>query len=272
MHPITWDFDRVLVYIPFIDFPIYWYGFLFAIGVFLAQSILKKNLFKIGLETPQTFQTLILKLVIGIALGARIFDILFYQDIYYFLQNPWQIFNFRAGGLASHGGFFGFIVVLLIYSLKSKKQMFGYLSEMIAPAGILAFFIRLGNLFNQEILGKAYEGWGAFIFKNPLDGASVIPRHPVVIYEALSYLIIGLVIQKIKISLKQKVGIALSAFFTARIFLEIFKEEQSRFIFPYGITMGMLLSIPIVLIGLYLVLSPQDMQYRKSQLKHQEEV
>lgn len=272
MHPFTWDYDRVLVYLPFIDFPIYWYGFLFATGVFFGQLILKKNLLSSQLENEKSFQNLLLNLVLSIALGARLFDVIFYQDVAYFLKHPIEILNFRAGGLASHGGFLGFLIALFIHAHKKKVSILSYLSPMIAPACLLAFFIRLGNLFNQEILGKAYSGLGSIIFTNPLDGSSAEPRHPVVIYEALSYLIIGFLVQRLKIDAKQKVGIALTTIFGVRMLLELMKEEQSIHLLPYGITMGMILSMPIVVTGFLLIFNSQGKQYKKSRLKHQGEV
>lgn len=261
---MTWDVDRVLVYLPFIDFPIYWYGFLFALGIFIGQKILKKNLLQKNLETEATFQNLIFILVMAIALGARLFDVLFYQDLSYFLTHPWEILNFRAGGLASHGGVVGFISALYGYVRKNKVSLVSYLTEMILPACVLAFFIRVGNLFNQEILGKAYQGFGSIVFTNPLDGAPIIARHPVVIYEALGYLIIGFFVQRLKLQAKQKVGCALSVIFTLRISLEFFKQEQSIHQLPYGLTIGMILSIPIVIIGLYLLMSSQKKEALES--------
>lgn len=245
---------------------------MFATGVFFGQLILKKNLLLSQLETEKSFQNLLLNLVIAIALGARLFDVIFYQDVSYFLKHPLEILNFRAGGLASHGGFLGFLIALFVHAYKKKVSIISYLSLMIAPACLLAFFIRLGNLFNQEILGKVYSGLGAIIFTNPLDGSSVQPRYPVVIYEALSYLVIGFLVQRLKIDAKQKVGIALTTIFSARMLLEMFKQEQSIHMFPYGITMGMILSMPIVVIGLILTFNSQGKQRTKSRLKHQGEV
>lgn len=273
MHALTWDFDRVLVYIPVIDFPIYWYGFLFALGLLAAQRLLQKNLLASGLENESSAHNLYVKIVLSIVLGARLFDILFYQDTLYFLKKPWEIFNFRAGGLASHGGVFFYLVAMILHANKMKQPLINYLAQMIAPAGILFFFIRLGNLFNQEILGKAYQGFGAIIFQNPFDGSAAIARHPVVLYEAIACLLVGLSIQNMRLSNRKKVGLAFALFGFFRIAIEFLKEEQSVHVLPYGLTMGMLLTVPFVLWGLYIAFINQpDKQYTKSQLKHPKEV
>jgi prolipoprotein diacylglyceryl transferase len=272
MHSLSWDFDRVLVYIPYLDFPIYWYGFLFALGILWAQYNLKKNLISLGLESDKSFQDLVFKIVLAIAFGARLFDVIFYQDVGFFIKHPLEILNFREGGLASHGGVIGFLIVLTRHVIKHKRSFMSYLSKMLAPCGILFFFIRMGNLFNQEILGKPYSGFMSLIFKNPLDGSQAIARHPVVIYEAICYLLIGKICQKLKTSDEKKVGYALLSFFGARLLLETLKEEQSIYIMPFGLTMGMILSMPFILWGVYLIFfRKEDKQYKRSQLKHQGE-
>lgn len=252
---MTWDIDRVLLYIPFLDFPIYWYGFLFALGLYLSQRWLVKDLIESKIATFQKSQNLIFILIVSIIAGARLGDVLFYQDLFYVCKHPLDLFNLRAGGLSSHGGFAGFLIGLYLSCRHLLLSYYELLAKMAAPAGLLAFFIRLGNFFNQEILGKLYDGPLAVIFTRPLDGSLPMPRHPVVIYEALGYLAIALYLKFSKHTPKRVVGLAMILYFGSRLILEQFKEEQSIHSFPYGITMGMVLSLPIIITGLYICLS-----------------
>jgi prolipoprotein diacylglyceryl transferase len=258
MHSITWDIDRVLVYLPGLHFPIYWYGLLFALGVFLAQKELSFQLKKNSLLNYAQIQNLIFVLIVSIVIGARVFDIVFYQNFKAYLSHPLDVFNLRQGGLSSHGGFFGFLVALKMLSLKYKTSFISLLSSMSVPAGILACFIRLGNFFNQEILGKAYAGWGSVIFKSPLDGSKIIPRHPVVLYEAICYLLLAFIFKKIHLPPQKKTALALVGYFAARGFLEIFKDSKLHYSWPFDMTIGMALSLPIVFAGLILYFKKQS--------------
>jgi prolipoprotein diacylglyceryl transferase len=258
MHSITWDIDRVLVYLPGLHFPIYWYGLLFALGVFFAQKALSFELKKKFLFNDAQIQNLIFVIIVSIVLGARIFDIIFYQNFSAYLSHPWDLLNLRQGGLSSHGGFVGFLVALRYFSHKYKTSFIDLLSSMTVPAGILACFIRLGNFFNQEILGKAYSGWGSVIFKSPLDGSKIIPRHPVVLYEAFSYIMLALIFKKIHLPPQKKTALALVGYFSARGFLEIFKESKIHHSWPFEMTTGMALSLPIILGGLILFFIKQS--------------
>jgi phosphatidylglycerol---prolipoprotein diacylglyceryl transferase len=257
MHSITWDCDRVLLYLPFVDFPIYWYGLFFALGIYLAQSWVVKNIVRLNLIDKAQIQNIIFYLIIGIVCGARLGDVFFYQNIQDLMRYPLDVFNLRAGGLSSHGGVLGFLITLAIISKRYKLPVFSLLSCMAAPTGILACFIRIGNFFNHEILGKAYQGFGSVVFLNPLDGSAAIARHPVVLYEAMSYLLISFILFKIQMKEKSHVGLALIVFFGSRIFLESFKEEQSFYSMPWGMTLGMLLSIPLVILGICLIVYDQ---------------
>lgn len=265
MHPFTWDIDRVLLYIPYLDFPIYWYGFLFALGLFLSQKWLIKDLTKKNLIFAKDAQNLIFILIISIVVGARIGDVLFYQDLKMIFEDPIEVVNLRAGGLSSHGGFLGFLLGLFLASKRIGISFVSLLSSMAAPAGLLAFFIRIGNFFNQEILGTLYSGRFSVVFSAPLDGSVPTPRHPVVIYEAISYLLIAILLAQFKVSDRKRVGLAMMLYFGARLLLEQFKEEQSIHVMPHGITMGMILSMPIVIAGVFLFFKNQDKQYRISQ-------
>lgn len=264
MHTFTWDFDRVLLYLPFIDLPIYWYGFLFALGVFLAQKIFEKKALNELHLSPKQSQHAIFLCIVGIVVGARVFDLLFYQDLKLYLKAPLDLFNLRQGGLSSHGGFLGFLGALVFFAKKHKVSMYSLLNSLIAPAGLLAFFIRLGNMFNQEILGKPYSGPFSILFTEPLDGSAAIARYPVQALEAFIYLGVFFFFRKKKENSFKAVQIALLVFFGSRFFLEFLKQEQSVLFKESFLTMGQILSIPIIVFAL---INLYRKQYRKFQLK-----
>jgi prolipoprotein diacylglyceryl transferase len=253
MHALTWNVDRVLLYLPGLHFPIYWYGLLFAIGVFLAQKRLAKDLFEKNLLSFSQIQNLIFVLIVSIVIGARVFDVIFYQNFKAYLDSPLDLFNLRQGGLSSHGGFLGFLVALKILNNKYKTPFLDLLSCMTVPAGILACFIRLGNFFNQEILGKPYSGWGSVIFSKPLNDSLPIARHPVVLYEALCYLALAFLMSRLRLDAPKKTGLALIGYFGCRGGLEIFKDSHPLYPWPFQMTTGMVLSLPLIAAGIILI-------------------
>jgi prolipoprotein diacylglyceryltransferase len=127
------------------------------------------------------------------------------------------------------------------------------------PAAGAAFFIRIGNFINQEILGTPTTVPWAVVFGHPADGRASLPRHPVQLYEALFYLamFVFLMVSRKKWR-KWKEGRALGLFlaliFGFRFYIEFFKEEQSWHLAGSYLTMGQWLSIPFFLVGLILFL------------------
>lgn len=250
MHSISWNIDRVFFTLPWLNISIYWYGLFFALGVFLAQKGFTKQIMKEKLATHAQLQNFLFVAILSMILCSRLYDILFYQDPLDYFRAPLEIFDLRSGGLSSHGGLFGFMVALVLCCRSCKWSFFAILKSCCAPVGIMACFIRIGNFFNQEILGRPYEGFGSVIFQSPFDHSQPVARHPVVIYEALFYLFSAWLISRMKFSNKKICGLSLLFYFVSRIGFEYFKEEQSIHKFQSGISMGMLLSIPFIVLGL----------------------
>jgi len=201
--------------------------------------------------------------VIAVIVGARLGNVLFY-DLPYFLQHPLQILNLRQGGLASHGGAVALLIALYLY-LRNKRDLLpchsyiGLLDLFAMVTPVTGFFIRIGNFFNQEILGtETTMPWGV-VFGHPIDRLPVVPRHPVQLYEASCYLAISVfVIALWKIrgaSLRQGVpsGLVFLLVFSSRFVLEFFKVQQTHLEVDSVIKMGQLLSIPFILLGLGLI-------------------
>ncbi len=253
--------------LPFLGRPPLWYGFFFASGFFCSYWLLRSLLRSLGmsLSLRRAFSDAItLYIVLGTLIGARLGDILLYQNLPYYFSHPASILKLWEGGLASHGGVAGILVALILfykrhhkeYPTISKKRLIDLLG-VVAP--IAGFFIRIGNLFNQEILGKiTFVPW-AFTFGHPADGSLPAPRHPVQLYEALYYLILSfllLFLWKKKAWKKEGLlaGISLFLVFSFRLFIEQFKEEQSLLLEQGSLlTMGQILSFPFILLGIYFI-------------------
>jgi prolipoprotein diacylglyceryl transferase len=233
-----------------------WYGLLFASG-FLIGFYLMRHVFQRE-DRPETdLDYLLLYLLGGTIIGARLGHVLFYAPGYY-LSRPFEIIAIWEGGLASHGGLIGVPLAIWLYSRRRDNQPFVWLLDRLAaPVALTGSFIRLGNLFNSEILGKPADLPWAFVFERVDQTA----RHPVQLYESLSYFAIFTLLWSLYRHWGEDTprGLLIGLFFTlifgVRILLEWFKIEQAHFelALPLGMTMGQLLSIPAVAVGLWLI-------------------
>ncbi len=192
----------------------------------------------------------------GTLIGARLGHCFFYNAGYY-LSNPVLILKVWEGGLASHGGLLGIITALFLFSRKRPDQpLLWILDRMVIPTALAGFFIRTGNLFNSEIIGLPAEVPWAVIFKH-IDH---IPRHPAMVYESLSYLAIFIILLLTYRKTGRNtphgflLGIFLTLIFGARFLIEFVKERHALFMMDAPISMGQLLSIPLVAAGIFLLL------------------
>jgi prolipoprotein diacylglyceryl transferase len=194
-------------------------------------------------------------MIFGTVIGARLGHCLFYNPEYY-LSNPIEIFKVWEGGLASHGAAIGILTAIYLFSKKKKNYpMFWTLDRVVIVVALAGTFIRLGNLFNSEIIGKPTDVSWAFIFTS-VDN---IPRHPAQLYESIAYFIIFLILLFIYYKGIEKnrsgllFGIFLVLVFTFRFFVEFLKENQSGFEESMVLNMGQILSIPFVLAGIFFI-------------------
>ena len=255
-----WDPSRALIPwdIPLLGRPILWYGFLFALGFFLSYLVLFE-LIKNRRDHPKKIADgLTLYAVIGAVVGARLFDVLFYENWNQIFRDPFSIFRVWEGGLASHGGVLGILVAFAIFQRRHRYfSNLELLDLAVVPAGLAASFIRIGNFFNQEILGTPTHLSWAVIFGHPADGSFPIPRHPVQLYEALFYLMVFGWMWWSRKRWRQEgraTGCFLVLVFGFRFLVEFFKIEQSVWFSHFPLTMGQLLSIPFMILGSYLLL------------------
>jgi phosphatidylglycerol---prolipoprotein diacylglyceryl transferase len=202
--------------------------------------------------------------VIGTLIGARLGAVFFY-DWLYFKQHPLEIVQVWKGGLASHGGVIGVMLALYMYLLYIHQWVpsltFLKLLDMVSiPSALAGCFIRLGNVMDQEILGTTTDlPWGV-IFGQPADGSWPVPRHPIQLYEAGVYLIIFFFLYGLwkkkgdQLSSGTIVGTLFILIFSSRFFLEFWKSNQESILHSSTIQMGQLLSIPFVIVGIFLIL------------------
>lgn len=227
-----------------------WYGLFLTIGIILAVLIYQK-LFKEKKYSIDLVYDLSIWLVIGGLIGARLGHIIFY-NLDYFLANPKEIIMINHGGLASHGMTIGIILTLLVYQKIKKIDIRKYFDLLVIPIPLLASFIRLGNFFNSEIVGKETTmPWGIYFPK--FDNGEMILRHPSQMYESLIavtiFVIIYTVYKKYKNAPKYFItNLFLLLYFSTRFLVEFFKE---RHILHGVLSMGQWLSIPFILWAIY---------------------
>jgi len=252
---IEWTVDREIFSIGFIT--IRYYSLFFLIS-FVLGIVIMKRIFKIEGKPEVDVDDLLVYTMFGTVIGARLGHVLFYSPGYYF-SNPIEILKVWQGGLASHGAAVG--ILLALYKFIKNKKIYNYLwlvDRVIITVALAAFFIRSGNLFNSEIIGKPTDVSWAFIFSKYVDN---VPRHPTQVYEALAYIILFVVLYKLYSVKKDQsppgllLGMFLVGNFGFRIFVEQFKENQEAFEAGMALNMGQILSIPLVLFGLYMIYS-----------------
>ena len=255
------NFDPVLVQIG--PFAIRWYALAYVAGILLgwryAVSLVKNERLWGGQTptlTPLQIDDLILWITLGVILGGRLGYVLFYSTSL-FWTDPLEILKVWHGGMSFHGGLIGVTVALIGFALRNKVEVFR-LSDLVAPAAPIGlFFGRIANFINGELWGRPTTvPWG-IIFPN----AGPEPRHPSQLYEAtlegiVLFIILRIATHRLKWLQRRGAitGLFLLCYALARISLENVREPD-RFMphFPLGLTMGMLLSIPMALFGLFLL-------------------
>ncbi len=253
---ISWTVDPEIIQIG--SLRLRWYGLLFATGFLLALEMAKRMWKHEGLP-ERWLEFAFLFVFIGTVLGARLGHVFFY-DWDYYKDHVAEIFQIWRGGLASHGAVIGISLALWIYSrFVSKRPLLWIIDRAAAVIPLAGGFIRLGNLMNHEIYGKPTDlPWG-FVFSRVDD----IARHPSQIYEALAYFAIFAFMMYLywRTNAKDKIGFLSGVFFITtfgfRILVEFLKENQSAFESDLLLNMGQLLSIPLVLLGVFLVIRAQ---------------
>lgn len=251
---INWSVDPEIFTIPGVDWPIRWYGLMWAIGLILSQQIMY-HIFKVEQRPAKDVDTLTLYIILATFLGARFGHFLFY-DPSVFLTDPLSIILPPYAGLASHGGAIGILIGLYLYCRRLKYDYFWMVDRLVIVVCITGGFIRLGNLMNSEMIGIPTTVPWAFVF----ELVDNVPRHPAQLYEAIyCFLLFGLLYYIWKVKRHQVAngfifGVFLVVLWSLRFVDEFFKVAQEPFEENLPINMGQILSIPFVIAGIIILI------------------
>jgi len=236
-----------------------WYALAYVAGIFLGWWLLQwlDAREKTGaILTQKALDDILIYAVLGIILGGRIGYVLFY-NLPFYLDQPLDALKVWRGGMSFHGGFLGFLGSMLLFCRRHEIRFLKLMDYMavIAPMGL--FFGRMANFINGELWGRPTDVSWAMVF--PAGGD--IPRHPSQLYEAAleGALLFVILFALIRLTAIKRYTCMLSGLFligygSARSFVEHFREPDAEIGFLWNvITMGQLLSLPMILGGLVCV-------------------
>lgn len=274
---INWNPAPEMFTIPGINWPVRWYGLMWAFA-FLASHFIMNRIYKTEGRSEKALDTLTLYIILGTVLGARLGHCLFYGPLFDeydavtgqllqegYLSHPLNMLKVYEGGLASHGGAIGIITAMILYCRKTKESWLWLFDRLVVVVPLAGMFIRIGNLINSEIIGKVTDVPWAFVFKQIDDQ----PRHPAQLYEAIYCLFLTLFMYWFWKNKRSTVGPGfMFGMFCVLLFVERFldeflKENQEAFENSLTFNMGQILSIPFIAVGIY-------MMWRSYKLKNQQ--
>lgn len=257
---------------------LHWYGVMYLVGFVFAMwlAVRRANRPDSG-WTKNEVENLLYIGFLGVFLGGRIGYVLFY-NFPVFLHDPLSLFRVWDGGMSFHGGLIGVVVVMIIFARRTRRSFF-QVADFIAP--LIPFGLgagRLGNFINGELWGRVDPNFRfAMLFpgsrsedlallpghpqwQSLFDTYGMLPRHPSQLYElalegVVLFIILNLFIRKSR-PLGAVSGLFLIAYGLLRIIVEFFRQPDAQFtgIWVQYITMGQILSIPMVLMGVIIML------------------
>ena len=255
------------VLIEFGPLAIRWYALAYIAGILLGWWYARRLVSNFALWAPSApamdkaaLDDFLLWMTLGIVLGGRIGYILFYNsDIY--LNNPLEALKIWQGGMSFHGGFIGSIVAIVLFARSKNVRIWSLLDICAACTPIGLFFGRLANFINAELWGRTTDVPWAFVF----PGAGPHPRHPSQLYEAafegiILFIVLCILTDTIKAFTKPGLvaGTFTAGYGLSRFIVEFFREPDAHIGFlAGGLTMGMMLSLPMIALGLWGVLGAQ---------------
>lgn len=246
-----------------------WYGIAYVAGILIAWLLAERLAARARLwpdnREPVSKTALgdfVVWATVGIVLGGRLGYVLVY-DLDRTLSDPLSVFHIRNGGMSFHGGLLGTLIAMVVFSRKNGIRTWSLIDIVasVAPVGI--FFGRIANFINGELWGHASNAPWAMVF--PTGGPE--PRHPSQLYEAalegiLLFAILQFFAYKTNVLKKpgQLAGVFAVGYGAARIFSELFREPDANLGYLTGgwLTMGMLLSFPVVLAGIWGILRARN--------------
>ncbi|WP_339109351.1 prolipoprotein diacylglyceryl transferase [Thioclava sp. GXIMD4216] len=289
MLPLAIDFPQIdpnAFVIPGLNLPIRWYALAYIAGLLAGWQIivaLMKAPRLWGGQAPmpaKQVEDLLTWVIVGVILGGRLGFVLFY-DFGWYLAHPLEIFMVWKGGMAFHGGFLGVVVAVWLYCRRHGLAVWsiGDAAALVAPIGLLLG--RIANFIKPELWGHPTDmPWGVIFpgeaaqtclgLAGQVDG--MCARHPSQLYEGgLEGIVLGILLWiLVSRGLLRRpggaCGIFLIGYGCSRAFVELFRQADPQFVTPtdpmgyvvqfgqYGLSMGQLLSLPMIAIGIVLVL------------------
>ncbi len=261
----------VLLVLPVLPFPainpvlfsigplaVRWYALAYIVGIiagwFYARALIASRRLWGGPAPISVidFDDFVIWITLGIILGGRAGYVLFY-NLPHFTAHPLEIFELWNGGMSFHGGVIGCVVATILFALRRNVPMLslGDVTSAVAPIGL--FLGRIANFINGELWGRPTDVPWAMVFPN----GGPIPRHPSQLYEAaleglVLLVVLGLLVRAGALKRPGLVtGASALGYGVARIACEFFREPDAQLGFLWGgLTMGMLLCIPLLLAGI----------------------
>jgi phosphatidylglycerol---prolipoprotein diacylglyceryl transferase len=281
------EIDPVLVSVNLfgLELAIRWYALAYIAGLLLGWRYVAFLCRRRGLwggaapMDPGQVDDLLTWMILGVILGGRLGFVLFYQPAYY-AANPGQILAVWQGGMSFHGGLIGVAAAVIGFALRNGLRILSVGDAVAAAAPIGLFFGRLANFINGELWGKPSTAPWAVVFPGeaaqacPAGWAGPCARHPSQLYEAgleglLLFVLLALAIRGGALRRPGRVfGLFLIGYGLARLFVEAFRQADGHFVGPgnphghvlrlgaeWGLTMGQLLSLPMLAVGLVLLVA-----------------
>jgi len=254
------DIDPVIVQIG--PLAIHWYGAAYIVGILFAwwyagRLIRNEKLWANGVAPmkPADLDDFIIWAAIGVVLGGRVGYILFY-DLARYIENPLDIFAVWQGGMSFHGGFAGTTLAMILFARSRGIRVWTMFDVVAAGVPVGLGLVRLTNFINSEIWGRPSDVPWAVVFPN----GGPLARHPSQLYEAalegLALFILLRILTHVFLKLKRPgfiAGAFVAGYGASRIFVEFFREPDAQLGYLFGgwLTMGMVLSVPMVVAGLW---------------------
>lgn len=244
---------------------VHWYGLAYVAGILLGWLYARRLVTRADLWPRDTPPMTVAQLddflvwaALGVILGGRIGYILFY-DFAAIADNPLRAFEIWNGGMSFHGGFTGTTIAMFLFARRNKIALWSLFDIVSAVVPIGLFFGRIANFVNGELWGRLSGAPWAFVFPN----AGPFARHPSQLYEAALEGVVLLGLLAIAVyafkALKQPgfvTGMFVAGYAISRIFVEFFREPDAQLGYLFGgwLTMGMLLSLPMLALGIWSML------------------
>lgn len=254
------NIDPVIVHLG--PLAVHWYGAGYVVGILFAWWYAKRLVTNPRLWTdgiapmkPQDLDDFIVWAAVGVVLGGRAGYVLFY-DLSRYIANPLDIFAVWQGGMSFHGGLLGTILAMVLFARSRGIRAWSLLDVVSAGVPVGLGLVRLANFINSELWGRTSDAPWAIVFPN----GGPLARHPSQLYEALLEGLLLFVVLRVlthswlKLKTPRFVGGAfITGYGLSRIFVEFFREPDAQLGYLAGgwLTMGMVLSVPMVLIGIW---------------------